>query len=85
MSVYVDNVRIPFGRMRMSHMIADTSDELHAFAGRLGIERRWIQNPGTPREHYDVSISKRREALALGAREVSSKEIVQRMQAAGQL
>ena len=68
MTVYVDNARIPFRGMRMSHMQADTLDELHAMADAIGLRRSWFQ-PGSRPEaaHYDVSDSKRAEALALGA------------------
>ena len=68
MTVYVDNARIPFGRMLMSHLQADTEDELHEFAARLGLRREWFQ-PGTRPEaaHYDVSVEKRELALRLGA------------------
>lgn len=68
MTVYVDDARIPFGRMKMSHLQADTLEELHEFAERLGLRREWFQ-PGTRPEaaHYDVSIEKRALALRLGA------------------
>lgn len=64
MTVYVDNVYIPFGRMKMCHMTADNLDELHEMAEALGI-RRWFQDKGVP--HYDVSMSIRAKAVALGA------------------
>jgi len=70
-TVYVDNLRIPatVGRTtaRWSHLVADTDDELHAFAARLGLRRSWAQYPGTPDSHYDVTDTKRRQAIALGA------------------
>ncbi|KKM93545.1 hypothetical protein LCGC14_1207360 [marine sediment metagenome] len=77
MTVYVDNARIPFGRMLMSHMMADTLDELHEMAVKLGL-RRWFQDhPGS--QHYDLSVSKREEAISRGAVAVSSREFVQLM------
>lgn len=68
MSVYVDRVELGFGRMVMCHMIADTPDELHAMAGRIGVARRWFQLP--PKAsfwHYDIAKSKRSLAIAAGA------------------
>ena len=70
-TVYVDNLRVPtrVGRItaRWSHLLADTDDELHAFAARLGLRRAWAQYHGTPKSHYDVTDTKRRQAIALGA------------------
>lgn len=66
MTVYVDDMyRYPmgqFGRMRMSHLIADTEEELHAMADAIGIARRWYQG-----DHYDISMSKRDDAIQRGA------------------
>lgn len=68
MTVYVDDVRHNFGRMVMCHMWADTLDELHAMADRIGIARRWFQTPPKASwNHYDISLSKKAEAMAAGA------------------
>ena len=77
--VYVDNMRIPFGRMRMSHLMADTPEELRETAEKLGLAR-YIQRPGTPKEHLDVSDSKRKEALRMGAVPMDSRQMVQIVQ-----
>jgi hypothetical protein len=45
-------------------MTADTLEELHEMAEKLGL-RRWFQNTGTP--HYDLCKSKRLKAIKLGA------------------
>jgi len=74
--VYVDDARHPLGQMLMCHMLADTTDELLAMADAIGLQRRWIQKPGAPDEHFDVSRSKRLEAIRHGAREVSSRDLV---------
>ena len=74
MSVYVDDMRASFGRMVMCHMLADTTDELHAMADRIGVARKWAQHAGTYREHYDISLSKRAEAVAAGAIEITWRE-----------
>ena len=71
MTVYVDDMyRSPvgqFGRMKMSHLLADTTDELLAMAREIGINPKWIQHPGTRDEHFDIAISKRAAAIAAGA------------------
>lgn len=73
MSVYVDDMLMPatVGNCRparWSHLQADTLDELHEFAQRLGLRREWFQ-PGSRPEaaHYDVTATKRAEAIKLGA------------------
>lgn len=68
MSVFVDRAVNLYGRMVMCHMIADTPDELHAMADRIGVARRWYQQPpGASFWHYDVCRSKRALAVAAGA------------------
>jgi hypothetical protein len=74
MTVYVDNMRAPFGRLIMCHMVADTSAELLAMADRIGVARRWIQHAGKPQEHFDICLSKRALALQAGAREIDMRE-----------
>ena len=75
MSVYVDDMKAGYGRMIMSHMIADTTEELLAMADQIGVARRWIQAPGTAREHFDVAQSKRKFAVEAGAVEVTQREL----------
>lgn len=67
MTVYVDDSQIKFGRMRMCHMIADSTGELLVMAERLGLRPEWIQKAGTAYEHFDVCMSKRSVAIGLGA------------------
>jgi hypothetical protein len=76
MAVYVDDMRASFGRMKMCHMVADTSDELLLMANRIGVARRWIQHAGTYREHFDVCLAKRAAAVRFGAVEVSQRELI---------
>lgn len=92
MTVYVDNIRIPAKVARFdarwSHLIADTQEELHAFAARLGLRRSYFQDPtvnGKPKAppgtlaaenwHYDVTESKRQAAIRLGAVAVDFMEL----------
>lgn len=68
MTVYVDDVRWPFGRMIMCHMWADTEEELHDMAAKIGIRRQWFQEPPKASwKHYDISLGKKAEAIARGA------------------
>ena len=60
-------------------MVSDVSlDELHAFAATLDIPQR-----GFHRDHYDLPDTYRMQAVALGAIEVTSRELLHRMRAAG--
>lgn len=70
MTVYVDDMRAPFGRLIMCHMIADTEAELHAMASRIGVARRWYQG-----DHYDIALSKRALAVRYGAREITRRQL----------
>jgi len=75
MPVYVDHARIPYGRMKMSHMVADTDHELQAMVKIIGLAQRHHQtaNSGTP--HYDVSDSYRTKAVNAGAVEVTQRQL----------
>jgi hypothetical protein len=75
MSVYVDDMRAPFGRMIMCHMIADTPEELHAMAERIGVARKWCQHEGMAQEHYDIALSKRALAVKHGAKEITLRQL----------
>lgn len=75
MAVYVDNMRAPFRRMIMCHMVADTDDELHTMARRIDVARRWHQRPGTVYSHYDICLSKRALAVQFGAVEIDNREL----------
>jgi hypothetical protein len=77
MAVYVDNfyvTGVTFGRMKMSHMVADTTEELLKMADAIGVQRKWLQHPGTPNEHFDICMSMRKKAVSLGASEIGFRE-----------
>lgn len=68
MTVYVDDVRHKFGNMVMCHMWADTLDELLSMADKIGVQRKWLQQP--PKAswvHFDIAASKKALALHAGA------------------
>lgn len=72
MSVYVDDMEAPYGRMLMCHMMADTHTELVRMADAIGVPRRWIQHAGRAmHEHFDIAKVKRALAVKLGAIEVT--------------
>jgi hypothetical protein len=81
MTVYVDDWRqlhrVGHLNSRWSHLICGPFDdlaELHEFAARIGLKRSWFQDKPWPRAHYDVTESKRVEAVAAGATEITWRE-----------
>lgn len=86
MSVYVDPL-ITFGgdtaphcfRNRPScHMYADSLEELHAMAKKIGLRREWFQNHPYLK-HYDLTPSKRAMAVRFGAIEHNTRrEVVEK-------
>lgn len=80
MPVYVDDMAAPYGRMKMFHMVADTTEELLEMADRIGVARRWLQHAGTPKEHFDIGKGKRAIAVRSGAIEVTMREMAQMVQ-----
>lgn len=75
MTVYVGPSIYPYGSMIMCHMAADSLDELHMMAGKIGIPRRYFQEGKRP--HYDISKSKRKLAVLRGAVETDEQRIVE--------
>lgn len=79
MAVLIDEPRWWFRERRWSHLVSDTSlDELHDFADRVGIPRRGFQG-----DHYDVPEEYYEDMVAAGAVPTPSRELVQRLVAAG--
>ncbi len=76
--VYVDNMHETgignYGRMKMSHMIADTTQELLEMVDKIGVDRKWIQHRGTANEHFDIAMSKRKLAIEYGAKAINFRE-----------
>jgi hypothetical protein len=59
-------------------MVADTPEELHVMADKIGMQRKWCQSfAKAKRPHYDVSEPKRRLAVQYGAIEVDSNSLVE--------
>jgi hypothetical protein len=79
-SVLIDTPVWPWRGRRWSHLVSDTGyDELHAFvAEHLGMPRRAFQG-----DHYDVPEELYAVAVAAGAEAVGSRELLQRLLAAG--
>jgi hypothetical protein len=77
--ILVDEARWPWRGRRWAHLASDTSyDELHLFAARLGVPRRAFQG-----DHYDLPTEVRLQAIRLGARPVTSRELLVRLRGAG--
>lgn len=79
MTVYVDDMRAPYGQMIMCHMMADTREELLAMVDTIGVQRKWIQKKGTRYEHFDISLGKKGLAIKAGAVEITRREFVMKM------
>lgn len=60
----------------MSHMIADSQEELLKMAKDIGVNVEYIQYQGTPKEHFDVCKWSRLKAISLGAVPVTVRELV---------
>jgi hypothetical protein len=58
------------------HLFADTVEELHGFAKKLGLKKGWFQRGALP--HYDLTKAKRIQAVSLGANETTTKEYFRR-------
>lgn len=76
MAVYVDESVWPFRGQLYCHMLADTIEELHAMADKIGMKRAWFQSPPKIRTpHYDIAPSRRALAVKYGAIEVDKYQM----------
>lgn len=79
MAILIDAPVWPFRDRLWSHLVSDVSyAELHAFAGRLALPERAFH-----RDHYDVPAERHAEAVVLGARSVSGREVLAALRRAG--
>jgi hypothetical protein len=78
-TVLIDPPSWPAHDRLWSHLASDTSyDELHAFAGRLGVPRRAFEG-----DHYDVPQERYEALVAAGALPVASRELLRALQRSG--
>jgi hypothetical protein len=78
-TVYIDPPAWPGHGRLWSHLVSDVSyDELHVFAQGLGVPGRAFE-----RDHYDLPAHRYADAVGAGAVEVSSREVVRLLTAAG--
>ena len=80
MALLIDSPVWPWRGRTWSHLVSDAGyDELHAFVQQhLEIPRRAFQG-----DHYDVPEDLYARAVAAGAEPVGSRELLQRLMAAG--
>ena len=81
--VYVDPIASCLASRRWRwdhscHLYADTAEELHRFAPRLGLRHSWFQaKDDLP--HYDLTRGLRALAIRLGAVETDREHVVEYM------
>ena len=82
MTVYIDDLfeTSPYKSKKWKwkqacHLVADTKEELLEFARKLGLNLAWFQNKPGHLPHFDITANKRKEAIACGAKELSTIEM----------
>ncbi|MDQ3055859.1 MAG: DUF4031 domain-containing protein [Actinomycetota bacterium] len=79
MAILVDEPLWPYRDRLWAHLVSDVSfAELHAFAGRLALPERAFH-----RDHYDLPAERHAEAVELGARPVTGREVLAALRRAG--
>lgn len=77
--ILVDPPTWPGWGRTWSHLVSDSSlEELHRFAGRVGLPPRLFDV-----DHYDVPVERYEEVVAAGALEVSGRELITRLRRSG--
>lgn len=62
------------GRKLYSHMVADTYEELHAFAIQIGVKPHFFHRTKNP--HYDITADQYAVAIQAGAVSVDTRTII---------
>jgi hypothetical protein len=62
----------------MSHMIADTKEELFQMVEKVGLPKKHYQ-PRASFPHFDVMMSTRAKAVAEGAVELTNKQLIEKI------
>ncbi len=86
MAVYIDDLAVLLRGRRMCHMAADSLEELHAMAEKVGIGREWFHDGDTPinkrlrlHSHYDVNLRESKLVIEQGAIVVQAADMVYRL------
>lgn len=87
MAIYVDNARKKtrigqYGNYIVSHMTADSRQELHEFAEDLEVTFGFFR-PDPP--HYEITEMRRKQALKKGAIDVSTQELFEIAKTLGEI
>lgn len=75
MAIYIGTKEYKYDRTIMSHMVADTLEELHEMAENCGIVRRHFQDGKRP--HYNVCKESKKLVINKGAILVNNKTIIE--------
>lgn len=76
--IYVDQPIHPWRGKLWCHLVADDLEELHQFAAKLDLKQEWFQSHRV-QPHYDITAAKRAIAMRLGAKELSTGEMAERV------
>ena len=76
--IYVDAAewkKSPTGRKSYAHMVADSLEELHTFAAKIGVKPHFFHRSKTA-PHYDITNEQHVVAIANGAALVDSRVVL---------
>jgi hypothetical protein len=75
LAIYVDSRSWNWRGELWGHLIADSTEELHLFAARLGLQHDWYQG-GAKYPHYDLTLTIRANAIAFGAIQLNGRAFI---------
>ena len=75
MAVYVDRAKVQFRGREWCHLMADTLEELHAFAQSLEIDARLFHRTASY-PHYDITLEMRILVIEHGAIDADRRTII---------